>query len=391
MNQHYRRRADVITTGQKSFVPAVMKEEKKLKGDRYLPMRDVDVAHVDTFLGDGKENCSVEESYYANSVSRVLGLSSAAQRPPFRPPRQLPTQAERMLDIPGMTDNYYANVLDWGTKFLAIALQDSLYLYDWQRMADKRYLQLPAISFTAVKWARDGSRIALGTDQGDVGVYDVETRKRLLAWRAAYAGRIGCLAWNAHTFAAGSQSGCIDVHDMRCRAPVYRLTRRWQEVCGLAWNADQRRLAAGYNDNLAVAWEPQADTTKPRLLLQGHLGAVKALAWRGDILATGGGTADKTIKFWNDRGECTKSVETDSQVTGLIWSPDAYSEIVSAHGFSTLTADSFPVCMWNYPSMEKTFELRGHTERILTVAKDPENGVIATASCDETLRFWRMW
>ena len=41
---------------------------------------------------------------------------------------------------------------------------------------------------------------------------------------------------------------------------------------------------------------------KPRYQLQGHKAAVKALAWcpwQRNLLATGGGSTDKTMRFWN--------------------------------------------------------------------------------------------
>ena len=49
-----------------------------------------------------------------------------------------------------------------------------------------------------------------------------------------------------------------------------------------------------------------------------HQAAVKAVAWcpwQSGILATGGGTADKTIKIWNiNSGTMIKSIDTKSQV-----------------------------------------------------------------------------
>lgn len=47
-----------------------------------------------------------------------------------------------------------------------------------------------------------------------------------------------------------------------------------------------------------------------------HTAAVKAIAWsphQYGLLASGGGTADRTIRFWNTfANECVQRVETDS-------------------------------------------------------------------------------
>lgn len=47
---------------------------------------------------------------------------------------------------------------------------------------------------------------------------------------------------------------------------------------------------------------------------------LKALAWcpwQPHLLASGGGTADRHIRFWNcSTGQCVDSVDTKSQVSG---------------------------------------------------------------------------
>jgi cell division cycle protein 20 (cofactor of APC complex) len=71
-------------------------------------------------------------------------------------------------------------------------------------------------------------------------------------------------------------------------------------VCGLKWSPDGKQLASGGNDNILNIWDQGRST--PRLTLTQHCAAVKALAWcpfRPNLLASGGGTADRTIRFWN--------------------------------------------------------------------------------------------
>ena len=124
----------------------------------------------------------------------------------------------------------------------------------------------------------------------------------------------------------------------------------------------------------------------PRQVLSGHHAAVKALAWcpwERHLLASGGGTADRTIKFWNSSsGTMLNSVDTNSQVCGLLWSKTE-KEILSSHGFS-----HYQLCLWKYPTMTKVKELKGHTARVLHMAMSPDGSTIVSAAADETLRFW---
>ena len=66
-----------------------------------------------------------------------------------------------------------------------------------------------------------------------------------------------------------------------------------------------------------MLWDPR-DPSRPAHTLNQHQSAVKAMAWcpwQPDVLATGGGTSDRTIKFWNAAtGNCVNTVEAGSQV-----------------------------------------------------------------------------
>lgn len=104
------------------------------------------------------------------------------------------------------------------------------------------------------------------------------------------------------------------------------------------------------------------------------------------VLATGGGTNDRSIKLWNvSSGTLLKSVNAESQVSALIWS-DAYREILSSHGFT-----KHQLSLWKYPEMTKVGEMMGHTGRVLQMALSPDSTTVATVGADETLRFWRIF
>lgn len=49
------------------------------------------------------------------------------------------------------------------------------------------------------------------------------------------------------------------------------------------------------------------------------LQAVSWCPWQATLLATGGGTSDRYIRFWNVvTGSCVKAVDTESQVKLLL-------------------------------------------------------------------------
>lgn len=201
-----------------------------------------------------------------------------------------------------------------------------------------------------------------------------------------HTARAGALAWNEHILTSGSRDRSILHRDVRMPEQWFRkLTGHKQEVCGLKWNVDDGQLASGGNDNKLMVWDKLYE--EPLFKFTDHNAAVKAIAWsphQRHTLASGGGTADRTIRFRNTQtGVTTQSIDTGSQVCNLAWSKNS-NEIVSTHGFS-----QNQIVVWKYPSMTQVASLTGHTYRVLYLAMSPEGDVIVTGAGDETLRFWK--
>jgi cell division cycle 20-like protein 1, cofactor of APC complex len=113
------------------------------------------------------------------------------------------------------------------------------------------------------------------------------------------------------------------------------------------------------------------------------------LAWnphQSGVLASGGGTADRCIKFWNAKvGVETHSVDTGSQVCNLMFSKSS-NELVSTHGYSDNA-----IVVWKCPSLKKIATLTGHSLRVLYLAMSPDGETVVTGAGDETLRFWKLF
>ena len=113
------------------------------------------------------------------------------------------------------------------------------------------------------------------------------------------------------------------------------------------------------------------------------------MAWsphQHGLLVSGGGTADRTIKFRNTlTGSTIKSIDAGSQVCNLMFSKTV-NEIVSTHGYS-----QNEINIWKYPKMDKIATLTGHTYRVLYLAMSPDGSTIVTGAGDETLRFWNVF
>ena len=330
------------------------------------------------------------------------------------PMRSLPSGPSRILDAPDLVDDYYLNLLSWGSNnIIAVALQKSVYLW---HAADGSIDQLCSLDendedyVTSVEWSRcplSSNVLAVGTALSGIELWDVEHMRKIQSLQG-HTARVSSLAWNGATLTSGSRDSSILNHDTRQsgtsnRVGPARFMGHQQEVCGLSWSPDGRILASGGNENLLCLWDPTATQTHnavdvggvsssfldPLYCFDQHQAAVKALAWcpfQRHTLASGGGTADRTIRLWNvANGSNIKTVDSGSQVCALQWN-ETHKELLSSHGFS-----DNQLCLWKYPSMAKIKEFRGHSSRVLHMAKSPDGSTVVSAGADETLRFWEIF
>jgi cell division cycle 20-like protein 1 (cofactor of APC complex) len=291
-----------------------------------------------------------------------------------------------VLDAPELADDFYLNLVDWGsTNILGVGLGSCVYMWNSASGKVTKLCDLGTDdTVTSVSWIQRGSHVSIGTNRGYVQIWDARECRRLRTM-TGHTARVGALAWNDHILTSGSRDRAIYHRDVR--APdqhIAKLMGHKQEVCGLKWNCEDGQLASGGNDNKLLVWDKLSE--QPLYKFTEHTAAVKAIAWsphQHGTLASGGGTQDRRIKFWNTlTGQPTNEIDTGSQVCNLAWSKNS-NEIVSTHGFS-----ENQIVVWKYPQMSQVVTLTGHTYRVLYLAMSPDGQVIVTGAGDETLRFW---
>jgi cell division cycle protein 20 (cofactor of APC complex) len=418
------------TTPKRGRTPA-----SRTQGDRFIPPRcamDLDVSNFELTRSCQNENASVnaspaKEEYkkelaanlFAGSLSnKVLAFKNKAPRPaedhqnslrvlytqnrdagllPKKYSRHIPQAPERILDAPELLDDYYLNLLDWNaSNVLGVALGDSIYLWNATDGTITQLMQTQGeqTHVTSLSWVQEGNYMAVGTSDHKVQIWDVE-RLKMVRCMSGHRSRVSSLAWNGPMLSSGGRDSVVMHHDVRVQEHrVGTLRGHVQEVCGLKWSPSGNQLASGGNDNILNIWDDRYTSSannvcdQPLFRLDQHQAAVKALAWcpwQRHLLASGGGTADRMIRFWNaNTGACLNAVDTHSQVCALQWAKHD-KELVSSHGYS-----HNQLILWKYPSMVKVAELTGHTSRVLHMAQSPDGTTVVTAAADETLRFWKI-
>ncbi|KAK4349576.1 hypothetical protein RND71_032331 [Anisodus tanguticus] len=155
------------------------------------------------------------------SVERVAESPSPIQQSRTVKKRRYISQSpERTLDAPDILDDFYLNLLDWG-------------------------------SITGVSWSPDGRHLAVALNNSHVQLWDSQS-SRLLRTLRGHRLRVGSLDWNGHILTTGGMDCMIINNDVCVRSHVVGTYKGHnQEICGLKWSASGQQLASGGNDNLS--------------------------------------------------------------------------------------------------------------------------------------------
>ncbi|KAL6942255.1 hypothetical protein ACO0QE_003424 [Hanseniaspora vineae] len=312
--------------------------------------------------------------------------------------RKINQSPERILDCPEFFDDFYLNLIAWNKRnVLAIALNQAVYLWngdsgDVLQLLD--YSEQPLMKVTSVTWSDDNFHISVGFEQGFMEVWDTETMKKIRKMHGLEKSRIGVQSWLCNLIASGNKDGMIKINDVRVKNHV---VQSWDdhhhglEVCGLAYRSDGLQLASGGNDNSMIVWDTR--TSQPQFVKRHHQAAVKALSWNPDIstlLASGGGSNDQKIHFWNtSSGIRVNSIDTGTQISSLHWGQSTSNkrEIVATGG-----EPKNAISVYNYENRLKVAEIiNAHESKIISSQLSPDETTLCTIGGDENLKFFKVF
>ena len=308
--------------------------------------------------------------------------------------KKIPKTAYKVLEAPNLREDFYLNLLDWSKQdILAVGLDSILYAWNGSNMSVSQISTLNTIEcdyYSSLAWTKDASKLIVGTNNGTIEIFDAETQKKISTINAIPE-RIDIIApmnISYNIFSFGSQDSAIKTYDMRqATKEISSMNGHRQEVCGLKWSPDDRRLASGGNDNKLIIWN--ISKSDPEQKLSGHTSAVKAIDWspfRFGYLLSGGGSDDRTIKLWNiNTMTLVDSIDTSSQVCNVAFSKNS-KEFVSTHGYS----ENY-ILVWDFDKMDVKATLKGHKGRVVYMSLGPDSKKIVTGAGDETLRFWEVF
>ncbi|ODV77083.1 WD40 repeat-like protein [Suhomyces tanzawaensis NRRL Y-17324] len=305
--------------------------------------------------------------------------------------------ATNILQAPGLRNDYYSNLVSWSKRTYRVAVGLGAKVYWWG--PDNSVRQVPLATrqmVTAVSVHAQGY-LLVAVVGGTIFLVD-EACNSVIDTYEHGLGTVYCFQWKstANTFFAGDEEGNVTVFKVGNSKIVRISTLRCnqQQVCGIVLNQDETEMAVGSNNNCCMVWDIHDLMAPTMKYILPHTAAVKALAycpWSTSLLATGAGSRDRKIRFWHTRsGTLLNEVQTDAQITGLVWSKFR-KEIVATSGFANSSSPVL-VSVYSYPGMIPLREVPAVPNlRILSSSTSPDATSVCVAANDYTIRVYKVW
>ena len=367
--------------------------------------------------------------------------------------RKIPQEPERILDAPNLIDNFFHNPLDWGSKnILSVCLGVHNYLWNYNNFeANLLTKNQNDINFCTSCFMDNGICIALGLDNGDIELWDIEKKIKIRNLRG-HSDRVGTLSWNGYNLYSGSKDTNILNHDVRIKNNVVMELSggHSKEVCTIKWNSDFKYLASGGNDNLVCLWDIRGKFNQHKESIWDFLNSQFDDENENDEMENSDSEQSENNNFSSNKNKINKNeiskIKKESNkkdniiepliiinkhkgpVKALAWSPWQRSILATGGGkkdnvIRFYNADTKSVVseyntgspvlqiLWNkyekelissngnnknsiyissYPKMNKITELTGHLSRALYLTMSPDGCTLVSGSSDETLRFWNV-
>ncbi|KAL0945669.1 hypothetical protein HGRIS_014988 [Hohenbuehelia grisea] len=239
---------------------------------------------------------------------------------------------------------------------------------------------------TSVAFSSDGKRIASGSGDRTVRIWDAETGEQLGDALKGHTREVTSVAFSSDgkRITSGSYDRTVRIWDAETGEQLGdALKGHGRGVTSVAFSSDGKRIASGSGDRTVRIWDAE---TGEQLgdALKGHEDWVRSVAISSDGKRIASGSDDRTVRIWDAEtgeqlGDALKGHE--DRVRSVAFSSDG-KRIASGSGDRT-------VRIWNAETGEQLGDaLKGHEDRVRSVAFSSDGKRIASGSDDGTVRIW---
>ncbi|KAK7426210.1 hypothetical protein QQZ08_007239 [Neonectria magnoliae] len=236
-------------------------------------------------------------------------------------------------------------------------------------------------SVNSVVFSADGQRLASGSYDGTVKIWDIATGACIQTLEG-HSGLVNSVVFSAdgQRLASGSGDETVKIWDAATGACVQTLKGHGDLVNSVVFSADGQHLVSGSDDKTVKIWD--AATGACVQTLKGHSDSVNSVVFSADGQRLVSGSDDKTVKIWDAAtGACVQTLKGHGDwVRSVVFSADG-QHLASGSGDKT-------VKIWDAATGVCVQMLEGHGDSVRSVVFSADGQRLASGSDDKTVKIW---
>jgi WD40 repeat protein/formylglycine-generating enzyme required for sulfatase activity len=254
---------------------------------------------------------------------------------------------------------------------------------------------------TSISYSPDGKKVASGSDDYSIKIWDAETGKELQTL-TGHTENIYSVSFSPDGKRLLSSSGDSDGDDKNTDANHLKmwdlntgkelaiLNKQKGSVYAATFSSDGKKIASGSWDNSIKIWD--AETGKELQTLKGHTSFVTSVSFSPDGKKIASGSWDNSIKIWD--AETGKELQTlkgyTSFKTSVSFSPDG-KRLLSSSGDpdGSVPNETNHLKMWDLSTGNELVGLFNKQKGFVTASTfSPDGKKIVSAGEDGNIKIW---